>query len=208
MHFLTLIAVQVSDIVEDQKQNQIIEEEKNKLKKAIQEKGRESVIESVFLQRLNHLSTPFSRTVDAAVAEKLEPFSTNTDDPSYLEFVDQTEELKQEYEQGTDCVKLPQGKIVPLGYESYYGRYLIRDGKVFERRAGPVRQPRRTKRAKRMKRCQIIRSESCIRIFASSWKNGRLLIGMRNSRPTVFTATPTPNGTGIPLAVAGLVSCW
>ncbi len=151
MHFLTLIAVQVSDIVEDQKQNQIIEEEKNKLKKAIQEKGRESVIESVFLQRLNHLSTPFSRTVDAAVAEKLEPFSTNTDDPSYLEFVDQTEELKQEYEQGTDCVKLPQGKIVPLGYESYYGRYIIRDGKVFERGAGPARQPRRTKRAKRLK---------------------------------------------------------
>lgn len=151
MHFLTLIAVQVSEIVEDQKQNQIIEDEKNKLKKAIQEKGRESVIESVFLQRLNHLSTPFSRTVDSTVAEKLEPFSTNTDDPSYLEFVDQTEELKQEYEQGTDCVKLPQGKIVPLGYESYYGRYMIRDGKVFERGAGPVRQPRRTKRAKRMK---------------------------------------------------------
>ena len=54
----------------------------------------------------------------AAVAEKLEPFSDNPDDPSYLEFVDQTEELEQEYEQGTDCVKFPQGKIVPLGYES------------------------------------------------------------------------------------------
>ena len=92
---------------EDLEQNKIVEEQKNKLQEAIQANGRETAVHSVFLQRLAQLSTTFSRAVDEAVAEKLEPFNTSTDDPNYLEFVDQTEELKREYEGTIDCIKLP-----------------------------------------------------------------------------------------------------
>ena len=108
MHFLTLTAVQVSNMTEDLEQNKIVEEQKTKLQEAIQANGRETAVHSVFLQRLDQLSTTFSRAVDEAVAEQLEPFNTSTDDPNYLEFVDQTEKLKREYEGTIDCIKLPQ----------------------------------------------------------------------------------------------------
>lgn len=132
-------------------QNKIIEEQMNKLKEAIEQEGRETSVDSIFLQRLTQLSTTFSRAVDEAVAKQLEPFYISTDDPRYLEFVDQTEELKQEYEDTIDCIKLPQGKIVPARYGFYQNRFEIQNGKVFQRKAGPIGQPRRTKRAKRMR---------------------------------------------------------
>lgn len=172
MHFLTLTAVQVSDMEEDLEQNKIIEEQMNKLKEAIEQEGRETLADSIFLQRLAQLSSTFSRAVDEAVAEKLEPFNTSTDDPIYLEFVDQTEELKREYESSTDCVKLPQGKIVPVGYGFSCNRFEIRDGKVFQRKAGPARQPRRTKRAKRMQVYQNYPFQKLyrdFRQFAEEW---------------------------------------
>ena len=151
MHFLTLTAVQVSDMEEDLEQNKIIEEQKKKLQEVAKENDRETAFHSVFLYRLEQLSTTFSRAVDEAVAEQLEPFSASTDDPNYLEFVDQTEELKREYEGTIDCIKLPQGKIVPARYGFYQNRFEIQNGKVFQRKAGPARQLRRTKRAKRMR---------------------------------------------------------
>ena len=153
-------------------QNKIIEEQMNKLKEAIEQEGRETSVDSIFLQRLTQLSTTFSRAVDEAVAEKLEPFSANTDDPSFLEFVDQTEELKQEYEGTIDCIKLPQGKIVPARYGFYQNRFEIQNGKVFQRKAGPIRQPRRTKRAKRMQVYQNYPFQKLyrdFRQFAEEW---------------------------------------
>ena len=172
MHFLTLTAVQVSDMEEDLEQNKIIEEQMNKLKEAIEQEGRETSADSIFLQRLNQLSTTFSRAVDEAVAEQLEPFYISTDDPRYLEFVDQTEELKQEYEDTIDCIKLPQGKIVPARYGFYQNRFEIQNGKVFQRKAGPARQPRRTKRAKRMQVYQNYPFQKLyrdFRQFAEEW---------------------------------------
>ena len=153
-------------------QNKIIEEQMNKLKEAIEQEGRETSVDSIFLQRLTQLSTTFSRAVDEAVAEKLEPFSANTDDPSFLEFVDQTEELKQEYEGTIDCIKLPQGKIVPARYGFYQNRFEIQNGKVFQRKAGPARQLRRTKRAKRMQVYQNYPFQKLyrdFRQFAEEW---------------------------------------
>ena len=153
-------------------QNKIIEEQMNKLKEAIEQEGRETSVDSIFLQRLTQLSTTFSRAVDEAVAEKLEPFSANTDDPSFLEFVDQTEELKQEYEGAIDCIKLPQGKIVPARYGFYQNRFEIQNGKVFQRKAGPIGQPRRTKRAKRMQVYQNYPFQKLyrdFRQFAEEW---------------------------------------
>ena len=153
-------------------QNKIIEEQMNKLKEAIEQEGRETSVDSIFLQRLTQLSTTFSRAVDEAVAKQLEPFYISTDDPRYLEFVDQTEELKQEYEGTIDCIKLPQGKIVPARYGFYQNRFEIQNGKVFQRKAGSARQPRRTKRAKRMQVYQNYPFQKLyrdFRQFAEEW---------------------------------------
>ena len=123
MHFLTLTAVQIPDMEEDLAKNSIVEEQKKKLQEAAKENGGETAFHSVFRQWLEQFSATFSRAVDEAVAEQLEPFNTSTDDPNYLEFVDQTEELKREYEGSIDCVKLPQGKIVPARYGFYQNRF-------------------------------------------------------------------------------------
>lgn len=157
---------------EDLEQNKIVEEQKNKLQEAIQANGRETAVHSVFLQRLAQLSSTFSRAVDEAVAKQLEPFYISTDDPRYLEFVDQTEELKQEYEGTIDCIKLPQGKIVPARYGFYQNRFENQNGKVFQRKASPIGQPRRTKRAKRMQVYQNYPFQKLyrdFRQFAEEW---------------------------------------
>lgn len=172
MHFLTLTAVQIPDMEEDLAKNSIVEEQKKKLQEAAKENGGETAFHSVFQQWLEQFSATFSRAVDEAVAEQLEPFNTSTDDPNYLEFVDQTEELKREYEGTIDCIKLPQGKIVPARYGFYQNRFEIQNGKVFQRKAGPARQPRRTKRAKRMQVYQNYPFQKLyrdFRQFAEEW---------------------------------------
>ena len=172
MHFLTLTAVQIPDMEEDLAKNSIVEEQKKKLQEAAKENGGETAFHSVFRQWLEQFSATFSRAVDEAVAEQLEPFNTSTDDPNYLEFVDQTEKLKREYEGTIDCIKLPQGKIVPARYGFYQNRFEIQNGKVFQRKAGPARQPRRTKRAKRMQVYQNYPFQKLyrdFRQFAEEW---------------------------------------
>lgn len=169
MHFLTLTAVQIPDVEEDLAKNSIVEEQKKKLQEAAKENGGETAFQSVFLQRLDQLSTTFSRAVDEAVAEQMEPFYFSTDDPRYLEFVDQTEELKQEYEGTIDCIKLPQGKIVPARYGFYQNRFEIQNGKVFQRKAGPIGQPRCTKRMQVYQNYPFQKLYRDFRQFAEEW---------------------------------------
>ena len=172
MHFLTLAAVEIPPQEENLVENKWVEEQKKELLEKLEKNEKKDVFLQVMLQRLNHLSTPFSRTVDAAVAEQLEPFSVNTDDPNCLEFVDQTEELEQEYEGSIDCIRLPQGKIVPLCSGPYRDRFAIRDGKVVERNVGPAHQFRRTRRAKRMQAlpCYLFRKVyKDFHQFAEKW---------------------------------------
>lgn len=92
----------------------------------------------------------FSGSVEQKVAKKMEPYSFYTQDPKYLVFCDETGNVKEEYEGVTDCLKLPQGKIVSWEEYPYYTRFVIRGGKVYEKDSGPVRQERRTKCAKRI----------------------------------------------------------
>lgn len=154
MYFLTLVTVAVPHIEENALQNKIVEKEKENLRRAIAQRPEDSLLLSVILHRLEMFSSSFSRAVDTAVSEKLEPFNVNTEERQYLEFVDQTDYITAKYEGLTDCIKLPQGTIVPVVSAPYYGRFTIWEGKVFQMNAGPARQPRRTRKAKRMKALQ------------------------------------------------------
>ena len=145
--------------------------------------------------RLEQFSATFSRAVDEAVAEQLEPFNTSTDDPNYLEFVDQTEELKREYEGTIDCIKLPQGKIVPARYGFYQNRSEIQNGKVFQRKAGPARQPPPHQAGQTDAGVsKTIRFKSCTEISGSLRRNGPLPTGTKNSKLTDITAIRCPVG--------------
>ena len=140
MHTLTLITVDIPDTTE--------------LKAP--EDGIRRLVETVFSQetdvapcniyaelihkRLNCRRDAFSVAVDNAVAEKMDPYWEGTEDPRYLEFVDKTEDVKFEYENGrADFIRLPEGRFVPAQWK---GGFCICDGKVYHRRAGQsVREP-------------------------------------------------------------------
>lgn len=96
--------------------------------------------------------TSFQDEVVSRVRDLMEPYSDITDNPEYLEFHDETEDIKYQYDNGVvDCIKLPQGKII-IDPSIFYGsRFAVCGGKVFEAGRGPLRQEKRTKRAKRIK---------------------------------------------------------
>lgn len=151
MHFRTLVTVHSPlTVEEDAAKNKEIE---NALKELRLEKAKkpDNFMTGFYIERLINLSTAFSRAVNDAVMEIMEPYCATTENPKYLVFEDYTEDLRDEYDSKTDCIRLPQGNIVEANRYPLWGRFVIRDGKVFQREAGPLKQEKRTKKAKKMK---------------------------------------------------------
>lgn len=49
----------------------------------------------------------------------MSPYSENTENPEYVEFIDCTKEVQSDYEKCVDCFKLPEGRIWS---SVFYGR--------------------------------------------------------------------------------------
>lgn len=149
MHFLTLAAVKISRIPEDKElDNQIAEALKElELQRQIETKN---FMLDFAIGRCHNLQSSFSRAVNDSVSELMYPYCASLEDPEYLEFDNRTEKLREEYESVVDCIKLPQGTIVEQYGDPLWGRFVVRDGKVFQRDAGPLHHEKRTKKAKRM----------------------------------------------------------
>lgn len=145
MHFLTLTAVQVPEMEEELEQNKYREHDP--------------------------MDTAFARLVEDALEEKMEPYNVNTRDERYLFFQDETDSVRREYQGGTDCLRLPQGSIVPVCGKPYYGRFVIREGKVLERdSSGRFRQTRRAKKIQGLPRYPFRKLYKDLRQFAEKWK--------------------------------------
>lgn len=148
MHFITYVAVELGDYP-------ICEQADNAIKAKIDELSKMKAADigsNVFLKctlgELRSLTNSFARAVDNAVEHRLEPYCECTNDEEYLEFIDETEDAKTQYEQGIDCVKLPNGKIVPAW--KLNNKFCIKDGLVYQKNWGPLKHDKRTKKAKRM----------------------------------------------------------
>lgn len=150
MHFLSLAVLGIPEVQEDKERDREIAEALEELRIQKELKGR-SIQTGLLMERLRGLLSAFSRTVDSCVSDLLYPYYESIPDTSYLEFDDRTEQLLAEYEGTADCVRLAQGTVVELFSYMLHGRFIIRDGKVFQRDAGPLRHEKRTKKAKRMK---------------------------------------------------------
>ena len=50
-----------------------------------------------------------------------------------------------------DCIKLPNGKIVPIHHYQLYGKFIVRDGLVYKKNFGQLKHEKRNKQAKKMK---------------------------------------------------------
>lgn len=149
MHFRTLVTVDIPAIAEDETKNQEIRDAIDALEKKMVNQPPNFVAE-LFLSGLYSKVNTFSRSVCESVADVMAPYCESTEDPEYTEFVDYTENLKADFAEKIDCLRLAEGKIVEHCSYPYYYKYSIRDGKVFQKEAGPLHHEKRTKKAKRI----------------------------------------------------------
>ena len=150
MHSLALITLDIPRTEEQIEINTRIDKEIEKMELEVK-KNPENYVMRFCWERYNNLRTEFSRKVQIEMESLMGRYSTETETPAYLEFCDMTEALQKEYSGTTDCLKLPQGLIAPTNSSAYLCRFVVRDGKVYEKHAGPANQERRTKRAKRIR---------------------------------------------------------
>ena len=122
MHFLAFVVISVPEVQENKETDRQIAEilKELKLQKRI-EKG--NFMRDIAIEKPHSLRSSFSRTVASSVSNIMEPYCESADDLEYLEFDDQTEKLRKEYESTVDCIKLPQGTIVEKDGNPLWGRF-------------------------------------------------------------------------------------
>lgn len=151
MHILTLVSISVPDCTDDNAMsvmNQQIREEMKRMRQ-LSEKDKDNFMVDIYFQRLQGRRDRFSREVVEEIDTLLEPYNEQTEDYRYLEFVDVTERIQDEYEnEKIDCIKEPGGRIVPY---FVLGDLIIKDGAVYQQYSGPLHHEKRTKKAKKMK---------------------------------------------------------
>lgn len=153
MHYVSLVAVDVPELEKEPETDALIEEAIKKISQEItNNESISSIVQRLHLGSLKARRTPFARKVDEAVCNAMEPYCENTEDPRYLEFWDKTEEAEDEYENGsTEMVRLSNGTFVSPYGKPFYDTFVVRDGKVYQRKAGPCAHEKRTKKAKKMR---------------------------------------------------------
>lgn len=84
------------------------------------------------------------------IADLLAPYNENSTDIAHMELDDRTDEGCKAYDQEcVDCVKMPDGRIVPCTNYDFCGQYELYEGQVYRRSFGQLRHRKRTKKAKK-----------------------------------------------------------
>lgn len=151
MHYLYLTALNVPEVEPEPIIDTLIKEYIEHLK-GVKTDKKDYFLEC-YISRLNARRTAFEREVEDLLDEKLEPYCEQTENEKYLEFDDRTAELKNEYEnETTDCFRLPEGKLVSGNNMRIWKEFFIgADGKVYQTSYGRLKQPKRSKKAKKMR---------------------------------------------------------
>ena len=147
MHYSILVPVEVTKEEENHDENAVVKSLIELITQKLADSDSHEIMAEIQRDRLFGRQSTFARNLSNAVEEKLEPYSEHTDDSRYLEFI-KDEGVEEEYENGTiDCIKSPDGRISPNYLMTH--DFVIKDGKVYQRRAGPLRHEKRTKKAKK-----------------------------------------------------------
>lgn len=117
-----------------------------------------------------------------------------------------TAELREDYNSTTDCIKLPEGKIVQLDRPPYYTNYIIQDGKVFQQQAGKLHHQKRTKKPKNSGLASVSHFLSLFIFEQYAESFGFEYDG--KSKDMGITVIQTLDGTGIKLAEDGQKCSW
>ncbi len=151
MHFSTLVTLDIPSINENIEENKEIQNTLEVLKIAKEREPR-NIMHGIYFNRLQGLTSSFAREVSSEIDFLLEPYAEQTENPEYLEFEDRTDELREEYENGSiDCFKLPGGIIVSRYHRLVSNKFCIHDdGKVYQKNFGQLKHDKRSKKAKKM----------------------------------------------------------
>ncbi len=149
-HFVTLVNFYMPEQEENCWENNYYAAKVAAIKEEL-EKNPENPVLRVTLRHLQNKVSTLERSVEHEIGELMAPFCEGTEDPEYLEFNDRTNDLHREYETDTtNCIRLPNGVIVSMYDQAVSGKYLIKDGKVYQRKAGRLGREKRTKKAKKL----------------------------------------------------------
>lgn len=186
MHFLTLAALEISQIQEDKElDNQIAEALKElELQKQIETKN--FMLDFAIGRCCKIFQSSLLPCSEYGVSELMYPYCESLEDPEYLEFEDRTEKLREEYEDAVDCIKLPQGTVVEQYGDPLWGRFVVRDGKVFQRDAGSLHHEKRTKKAKRMVALPNYPRKKLYKSFVNMQKKGVAFLLMKSIKAMVL----------------------
>ena len=105
----------------------------------------------IHIERLNSINNTFGRELIPVIHETMERFNCCTEDKRFLEFWDRTSEFLHDYNEHVTCIKLPNGRIVEENSRPLWGKFIVKDGFVYQKEWGPLHHPKRSKRAKKMK---------------------------------------------------------
>ena len=151
MHYQALLTVELPTVKRDPEYEQKMKKRINTLRSLKEKSVTMDVLSHFLMEHMVCVSTAFGRDLAKIVYEVMDEFSHETENPMYLCFEDNTEEYLKQYNQKIDCIKFADGHYVEPDVPSVNGKFMIRNGKVFQMNAGPLKHPKRTKRAKRMK---------------------------------------------------------
>ena len=151
MHSHALAVVSIPPVEEDPEATAHIESCIEELERRGKERSETAGVAcDIIMARLRSRLSAFSREVFSAVDDLLYPYGIEATE--CYEFVDRTEEIQESYaKERMDCIRLPGGIIVSEFNSYLHSRFTIRDGRVFERNAGQLKQLKRTHIAKKMK---------------------------------------------------------
>lgn len=150
MHFLTLVPVTVPAQEPDPIKDVLVQATLMELRKK-SESDPKDFMAKIFASELTGKVTPFGRAVFDAVYEKMDPYAVETDHPACREFVDCTDEIREEYRTGTtDCVRLADGTVVERFDPRFRNRFSVKDGRIVQNDFGPLHHKKRSKKAKKM----------------------------------------------------------
>ena len=150
-HFVTLVNFYMPKLEENCEENMRYAEQIAEVKEKLAQ-DPESFALRFLLKRLQSKASTLERSAECEIDELMAPFCEGTDDPAYLEFEDRTDDLRRDYETDKiNCVRFPDGTVVPEYSRLVYEKYLIKDGKVFQKKAGHLGHEKRTKKAKKMR---------------------------------------------------------
>lgn len=149
MHFHSLAVLRIPQVEEDLEATAKVASKLASLER-MEQIGPENIMRQVFIRELKGQLNSFSREVYRGIEDLMHPYGSESED--CYEFCDQKGDVQSGYEnRSCDCVRLPDGRIVSLYDRSVYGKFVIRNGQVFQKKAGPLQHPMRTHKAKKMK---------------------------------------------------------